>query len=218
MFRLLRRVPYLIPLFLLASSVSQATPLRLDYTKDYHGNGLTYYNFTLTLMNQDDSWTPGQGFSWIIFGDAPSLGDGAFANFAFISSSGHWDQVTMPNGPYNGVLLGPPTQTWTPGQVGDFISWRGSSTTDALDGSIFFSALNSKGSDIHNAPARDVSPDKQSPFTVLPNSSSSSSSSSGGSSSGGINDPVVEPLATPEPATIAMTALVLAAVSLRRKS
>jgi hypothetical protein len=54
----------------------QATPLAMDYSV-FSGpsSGEYSYDFSLILNNNDSSWTPGQNFNWIIFGDqylAPS--------------------------------------------------------------------------------------------------------------------------------------------------
>ena len=177
----------------MASSVSQATPLRLDYTKDYGGNGLTYYTFTLTLQNQDSSWTPGQSWDWLLFGDAPSLGDGAFADFTLISTTGNWNQVSHAERPLQWrVDRFRPLRSWTPLQVGDFISWRGSSTSDVIEWGDLLQRVELPGRHSPFTPRPTMSPPtsrRHSTCLLTPAVRAARAAPSSSSSSGGITDP-----------------------------
>ena len=53
------------------SGIALATPLRMDYSVSDLGGGIYDYEFALVLDNNDSSWSAGQGWGWIIFGDAP---------------------------------------------------------------------------------------------------------------------------------------------------
>lgn len=51
------------------SADAGATPLRMDYILTDLGGGTYRYDFTLTLDNHDLSWLAGNEWDWIIFGD-----------------------------------------------------------------------------------------------------------------------------------------------------
>ena len=196
-----KRFPLLLTLLLLAASWGQATPLRLDYSKSWSASGIVYYTFTLALENSDDSWAPGQGWGWLIFGDSPTLGGSAFNDFTLtggVFGVGPWTEVTTSSGAHNGPTLGPVTDFWVPNNVGDFITWQGYSTSNVPDGALFFSTFFTQGGGVAAdfAAANNLFPDElfpNSPGYVPPinggvppttdSGSSSSSSSSGGSSS-----------------------------------
>ena len=54
------------------SSTAHATPLRMDYAVTDLGGGIWDYEFYLTLDNNDNSWNYGNGWGWVIIGDAQS--------------------------------------------------------------------------------------------------------------------------------------------------
>jgi hypothetical protein len=102
------------------------------------------YEFSLVLDNHDSTWSPGQGWGWIIFGDAP-LGSTSPLT-AFIG-----DNSDLPIGPYtgfgitggghNGPDLSNPANFWTPTAVGNALNWSGTSTADLAQGELLFSTI-----------------------------------------------------------------------------
>ena len=131
------------------SLAASASPLEMTYTMEDIGGGLYNYEFTLTMTNVDGSWSPGQGFGWIIWGDqraAPSpMGDfvgdpndlpvGPFQGYC--SSSG------FHNGPTFCVGGGDPFQFfyWQPNAVGESLQWSGTSAAVLGQGEMLFSNL-----------------------------------------------------------------------------
>jgi hypothetical protein len=103
------------------------------------GGGLYQYTFTLTLDNHDNSWTPGYGIGWIVFADAPQGGVSPLNDFVGDPASlpiGPWDGYSTTGGGHNGPNLSPvvvlqppyPPNLWVPNAVGDFLTWRGTSS------------------------------------------------------------------------------------------
>ena len=132
-------------------SLAQASPLNLDYTVTDLGSGLYDYNFVLTLDNNDNSWQPGQGWSWLIFGDAYAA-TSPLTNFVGDTSDlpiGPWYFYTTSGGGHNGpTLLSGNTQQiayWTPTAIGEMLSWSGTSTANLAQGDLLFSTLLSTG-------------------------------------------------------------------------
>jgi hypothetical protein len=114
-----------------ASGAARATtPLRLDYCVDAQGGGLYAYTFTLTLDNHDGTWASGQGWDWLIFGDASGQSS-PLRNFTMTSSFpvGPWTSLTSSGGGHNGPTFNPVTNAyWIPSAVGDSLTWSGTST------------------------------------------------------------------------------------------
>lgn len=125
-----------------------ATPLTLDYKiTDMGGSGYHYhYDFTLKLDNHDGSWSPGQAWNWLTFGDYPNGGSGGFQFGTWqwgltdpslgksFSGGGH-------NGPtigFNGWVANP---GWQPTAIGQTISWNGASTLDLTEGNLLWSTV-----------------------------------------------------------------------------
>ena len=236
---MLRRTRLLLTFFLLAAAWGNATPLRLDYTKSWSANGIVYYTFTLALENADQSWVPGQGFGWLIFGDSPSLGGSPFNDFTLdggILGIGPWNTITTSSGSHNGPTLGPVTDFWIPNNVGDFLTWHGYSTSNVADGALFFSTFFTQdgavGADM--VLANNLFPDASFPdspafvpaVNTPPSSgqpSSSSSSSSSSTSSGGTppNEELFIQTAAlaevPEPGSIGLAGLALLAIAWNRQ-
>lgn len=121
-------------------------PLSLTY--DVYDIGSTYqYDFTLTLTNGDGSWTPGQGWGWLVFGDQESA-PSPIADFVGDSSSmpaGPWTFFTTTYGYHNGAVLGDVTEFWVPTTVGDSIAWSGTSSAFVEQGAMQFSTLLTTG-------------------------------------------------------------------------
>jgi hypothetical protein len=119
----------------------------MDYTVNPSGGGYTY-DFKLILDNSDNSWAPGQGWNWLIFGDkagAPSaIADFAPAPGTF--SLGPFTTLTSSAGGHNGPTFAPLTNTyWMPSGVGEMLQWSGTSSGFLDDGELHFSSLMSCG-------------------------------------------------------------------------
>ncbi|MBY0506098.1 MAG: PEP-CTERM sorting domain-containing protein [Bryobacteraceae bacterium] len=222
-------MPGLLVLVMLLASYAEASPLRLDYSKSWSANGIVYYTFTLALENADESWVPGMGWGWLIFGDSPTLGGSEFADFTLTGGSMRpWTSVTTSAGAHNGPTLGPVGDFWVPSNVGEFLTWQGYSTSNIADGELFFSTFFTTGgavgadfqlannlfpdADFPNSPAFAAPKGSAPASSASPPSGSSSSSSS--SSGGGLN---IQTVATPEPGTVGLAGLALVALAWRRR-
>jgi hypothetical protein len=130
---------------------ASATPLRLNYCVTPNG-AVFDYKFELVLDNNDGSWVAGQGFNWIIFGDAMNA-PSPLVGFVMDPGSfpiGPFTELTSSGGFHNGPTLGPlwaqvqPTlipNHWVPNAVGDKLEWKGSSTANLGAGQMLFSNL-----------------------------------------------------------------------------
>jgi hypothetical protein len=128
------------------SSVANADVLNLEYYKTNLGGGTYQYDFKLILTNADSSYSAGQGWNWIVFGDAQTavspLSDFILLsetfpnpNMSFNFSSGYHNGPTFIDG------FNISTNGWIPNFVGDFVTWSGTSASDIPDGSLLFSTL-----------------------------------------------------------------------------
>ena len=138
-----------------------ATPLRMDYCVTDIGGGLFQYEITLTLDNNDSSWSAGQGFGWFIFGDIPGPGTSPINDFVMDPSVfpiGPFTQLQGSGGGHNGPTLGPVVNMvvpppnpvfennyWTPTAIGDTLFWRGTSATNLAAGQMLWSNLMNGG-------------------------------------------------------------------------
>lgn len=128
---------------LLPSKASASSPITLTYAVRSLGDGTYRYVFTLTLDNHDGSWSPGQGFGWVVLGDG---GDYASPLWDF-----QGDPATLPTGPWsrfgyteggsNGPSLGAEREMWYPNYVGDSVTWAGLSGIELEDGQLKWSSL-----------------------------------------------------------------------------
>ena len=119
------------------------SPLRLDYSVTDLGSGLFDYEFELVLDNNDDSWSAGQGWGWVIFGDASSA-PSPLADF-------EGDTTDLPIGPYtgynfssgghNGPTLVDVREYWIPLDIGDSLTWSGTSMNNLAGSELLFSTL-----------------------------------------------------------------------------
>ncbi len=161
-------------LLAMTAGAAAQNPLKLDYCTTPGGAG-TIYKFTLTLDNHDNSWVPGQGFGWIIFGDIAGtqppdppavspLND--WAADPSYWPAGPFTEMTNSGGGHNGPTLGPivivevdPNHpdpqdplhyiyhwiTWAPTAIGQSITWGGTSATLVPDGQLLWSNLLTAG-------------------------------------------------------------------------
>ena len=129
-----------------------ASPVTMSYCATQNSGGTFDYTFTITLDNNDGTWTAGYGIGWIVFGDVQSPGPSPIADFVADPTSfpvGPWTGVSSSGGGHNGPNLSPvvvltppyPPQYWIPSAVGDSITWRGSSATNVPAGQMMWSAL-----------------------------------------------------------------------------
>ena len=130
-------------------SPAQAASLNLNYTVENLTDGWFNYSFQLKVDNTDNSYVPGQTWSWIIFGDSPPppYGEGTLTNWVGdLSKSSPWiasfnASSLSHNGP---TLLGPGHDVlagWTPSDVNDYLYWSGKSTANLPQGELLFSTI-----------------------------------------------------------------------------
>ena len=134
--------------------VAAAQPLKMTYSVTPQSGGLYEYEFRLTLTNEDGSWAPGQGFGWIIFGDAQAqlspindfVGDESdlpVGPFPCYSGSGGFH-----NGPTFCVVEQEPPFSflyWRPTEIGESLEWSGTSATAVEEGQMLWSSLITDG-------------------------------------------------------------------------
>ncbi len=139
---------FILIVTLLCVVPAPATPLRLEYWVTDVGGGTFQYDFVLSLDNNDLSWKAGQGFNWIVFGDADMT-----------SPLTDWlgNEADLPIGPFivygsstgghNGPTLihvdttGAADEGWVPAEVGDSLHWSGTSSANVPQGDLLFSNL-----------------------------------------------------------------------------
>ena len=139
------------------TSPIQATPLRLDYTVEDLSGGLFDYDFRLVVDNNDESYAPGQGWSWIIFGDIPGTSGNTSSPLTnwvgdLSNSSPFITSFSNSGGFHNGpTIYGTDDEltnsvfaVWKPNGVGDFLQWSGTSTANLLQGDLLFSTLQAR--------------------------------------------------------------------------
>lgn len=130
-------------LFACAHAAAFSTPLTLSYSYAPDTGGLYRYQFRMTLDNHDGSWSPGQGWGWIIFADAyytPSIINDFEGTLSDLPV-GPWGEFTSSTGEHNGPTLGFLLNTWVPTFVGESLSWSGLSAVEAAPGSMTWSSI-----------------------------------------------------------------------------
>ncbi len=137
----LKKITALVALSLAAVAPAWAIPLTMAYTKTAVGAGLYQYDFSLTLDNHDGSWTAGQQWDWIIFGD-----NLPYTNWNTLSYSAPISAVTSSSRGHNGPTLALATNGvvlpgWQPPAIGDEITWSGTSSLNVADGLMKWSSL-----------------------------------------------------------------------------
>lgn len=141
-----------------ALTTAHATPLTLNYTKTALDGGLFQYDFSLVLDNHDGSWSAGQQWDWIVFGDTDEVGTyKSFNTKPTWCDSGHFswnplEQSALITGNYiscgghNGATLAIVEQGvilpgWMPAAVGEVLNFSGTSNIDFLEHELHWSAL-----------------------------------------------------------------------------
>jgi hypothetical protein len=135
-------------------SSAQAASLNLNYTVENLTDGWFNYSFQLKVDNTDNSYIPGQGWRWIIFGDtpfqasAPPFGEGTLLNWVGdLSKSSPWiTSFGRTGGDHNGYTLYgnsdiPVLTWWIPSDVNDYLYWSGKSTAKLSQGELLFSSI-----------------------------------------------------------------------------
>jgi hypothetical protein len=126
-----------------------ATPLRMEYSVVDLGVGSYKYDFSLILDNHDGTWSTGQGFNLIIFGDnSYPYGPSPLTDFVgnpadlpigpftyYTSSGGEHTGSTLIN--YDNNVGNP----WVPSYIGDSLHWSGTSSANLFQGSLLFTNL-----------------------------------------------------------------------------
>ena len=131
-------------LFLGTAGFAGATPLGLNYSVTSLGSWYNY-DFELILDNNDGSWTAGQGWNWLIFGDNVRY---ASPLTGFIGNEsdlpvGPWTYYFTTQGVHNGPTFGDYQLSWVPSSIGETLSWSGISTAYLAQGELLFSTLGS---------------------------------------------------------------------------
>ena len=119
------------------------TPLRMDYSVREVEEGIFDYEFTVTLDNNDGSWQAGQGWGWLIFGDAQEQ-DSPLTNFVGDLNDlpiGPWDGYGTSFGHHNGPTLQYVLDYWVPTRVGEMLTWSGTSNADLRRDGLTWSCL-----------------------------------------------------------------------------
>jgi hypothetical protein len=133
---------------LVAGSAHADSPLELQYAVTAGASGQYDYDFTLKLDNHTGSWSAGQGWSWITFGDAADT-TSPLADFAMTSAApAPFSTLNFSGGGHNGptFLIGDAGFVyWTPSAVGDELTWTGTSSVDLAQGQLLFSTLAPQG-------------------------------------------------------------------------
>ncbi len=124
-----------------------ATPLRMDYEVTDAGGGLFQYDFDLILDDNDGSWEAGQGWAWIIFGDVIHPNDTNLTNWIgdVASLTDVWTYFGTSSGAHNGPTLHYVLDLWIPSNVGEKVSWGGTSSVDLSQGELLWSSIEVKG-------------------------------------------------------------------------
>jgi hypothetical protein len=139
---------------------AEASALSMSYDIIDSGSGLYTYDFTLKLDNHDTSWTPGESFDWLVFGDAVSTYD-SFGNLinqgvsplgpdgaplGFVGDNtklpvGSWTNYNYSSGGHNGPTLVNFLGGWKPLAINETLTWSGTSSHFVGQGDMLFSTL-----------------------------------------------------------------------------
>jgi hypothetical protein len=119
-------------------AIADAAPLRLDYQVSDLGGGSFQYDFQLVLDNNDGSWSPGNEFEWIIFGDRPGAGQPPQfgSDWVFTSVEAGWfgiESIGSHEGPTVCFGSGCTLPGWVPSALGESVNWSGTSSSLIAD-------------------------------------------------------------------------------------
>lgn len=131
--------------FITIATPSFSTPLSLNYQITPTIDDKYEYSFSLILDNNDDSWSLGQGFGWLVFGDSQIINTSPFADFKqtnyLLAEMGPWTKIEQTTGGHNGPNFAYVLDLWYPTTIGDMLSWSGTSKTLLAPGSLLFSTI-----------------------------------------------------------------------------
>ena len=153
LFNFRKRAAFLLTLafFLVFSSMPalKASPLVLNYSVTPDA-GVYDYSFSLVLDNHDSTWTSGQTFGWIIFGDVPfGDGDSPLADFTLTSPPpAPFIELDSTFSAHNGpsfINVSDDSGLWEPTALGDALSWTGTSASDLGEGALLWSNIDGTG-------------------------------------------------------------------------
>ncbi len=134
---------------LLASATAEAATLNLDYTVTPDGGGLFAYEFTLSIDESASPFVPGEGWSWIIFGDIAGNPDPVPSPLTdWVGGSivgGPWTSFNTSGGGHNGPTLDFVLDLWLPADASETVFWSGTSTAFLGHGELLFSSLITDG-------------------------------------------------------------------------
>ena len=133
---------FAVAVSLFSAMEAQAGVLTLSYSTSDIGGGLYQYDFVLRVTNQDGTYTVGDNYNWIIFGDVPFGNTSPISDFAVISESFSNPDVyfTSSSGGHNGptwidaIDINAADAGWVPTGVNDFVTWSGTSSTNVTQG------------------------------------------------------------------------------------
>lgn len=144
-----RPTRWLIVLFLAAvfgASSLSSVPITMYYQVKDLGGGTYQYDFTLHVDNNDNTYQPGQGWRWLIFGDQSSAAS-PLTNWQISSGQlpvGPWTQMSSSGGGHNGPTFASVSVHWVPSGIGDALHWRGTSTANLAQGQMLWSTISSQ--------------------------------------------------------------------------
>ena len=123
---------------------SGAASLNMDYSMAPDAS-LWLYTMTLSVDTSSSAWSPGMGWTLVVFGDEQSASS-PLSDFTVTSGFpvGPWDSLASSSGFHNGPTLGFSggiLTYWVPTSQSDTITWQGTSAFDATPGSLLFSEL-----------------------------------------------------------------------------
>jgi hypothetical protein len=130
-----------------ASQALANAPLTLYYTYADQGDGTYFYEFYLVVENNDFTYQDGQGFGWLIFGDAQQMSS-PFIDFQMDQSQvpvGPWTNLSNSGGYHNGPTFAYVLDTWVPAGVGDYLYWNGVAAETLDQGQMLWSSIYTSG-------------------------------------------------------------------------
>ncbi|MFZ4507774.1 MAG: hypothetical protein ACOYON_08790 [Fimbriimonas sp.] len=128
---------------ILACLAHASDPTSLCYKVTDFGGGIYFYEFTLTLDNNDSSWVAGQSWDWLVFGEAKYASSPLTGWFPDGDSfeGGPWTTFGYSFGEHTGPTLITVSTPWKPTFVGETVKFSGTSTANLVQGELLYSFL-----------------------------------------------------------------------------
>lgn len=129
------------------TGTAYATPLTMEYKTTDLGGGLYDYEFYFTLDNHDNTWSPGNGWGWVIIGDAMNKPSPLYdwAGDMGDMPVGPWTSWSSSSGYHNGPTLMYVLDLWIPTAVGEQLYFSGTSTVLLGEGQMLWSSIYTGG-------------------------------------------------------------------------